>query len=58
MGLTHIPDFESDLNEPDKSSNPWKGKNPKRPARISVDMPPEIGETQHGILPEHKIQRV
>ena len=30
MGWTHIPDFESDLNEPDKSNNPWKGKNPKR----------------------------
>ena len=41
MGWTHIPDFESDLNEPDKSNNPWKGKNPKRPARISVDMPPD-----------------
>ena len=41
MGWTHIPDFESDLNEPDKSNDPWKGKNPKRPARISVDMPPD-----------------
>ena len=41
MGWTHIPDFESDLNEPDKSNNPWKGKNPKRPARISVEMPPD-----------------
>ena len=41
MGWTHIPDFESDLNEPDKSNNPWKGKNPKRPARISVDIPPD-----------------
>ena len=36
-----IPDFESDLNEPDKSNNPWKGKNPKRPAHISVEMPPD-----------------
>ena len=41
MGWTHIPDFESDLNEPDKSNNPWKRKNPKRPAHISVDMPPD-----------------
>ena len=41
MGWTHIPDFESDLNEPDKSNNPWKGKNPKRPAHISVAMPPD-----------------
>ena len=41
MGWTHIPDFESDLNEPDKSHNPWKGKIPKRPARISVAMPPD-----------------
>ena len=41
MGWTHIPDFESDLNEPDKSNNPWKGKHPKRPARISVEIPPD-----------------
>ena len=34
MGWTHIPDFESDLNEPDKSNNPWKGKNPKRPVYL------------------------
>ena len=32
MGWTHIPDFESDLNQADKSNNPLKGKNPKRPA--------------------------
>ena len=41
MGWTHIPDFESNLNEPNKSNNQWKGKNPKRPARISVDLPPD-----------------
>ena len=41
MGWNHIPTFESDLSEPDKSNNPWKGKLPKRPARISVAMPPD-----------------
>ena len=29
MGWNHIPTFESDLSEPDKSNNPWKGKLPK-----------------------------
>ena len=41
MGWNHIPTFESDLSEPDKSNNPWKGKLPKRPARVSVAMPPD-----------------
>ena len=41
MGWDHIPTFESDLSELDKSNNPWKGKNPKRPSRISVAMPPD-----------------
>ena len=41
MGWNHIPTFESDLSEPDKSNNPWNGKLPKRPARISVAMPPD-----------------
>ena len=41
MGWNHIPIYESDLSEPDKSNNPWKGKNPKKPARISVAMPPD-----------------
>ena len=41
MGWNHIPTFESDLSEPDKSNNPWKGKLPKRPARISLAMPPD-----------------
>ena len=41
MGWSHIPVYESDLSEPDKSNNPWKGKNPKKPARISVAMPPD-----------------
>ena len=40
MGWDHIPTFESDFSEPDKTNNPWKGKNPKRPSRISVAMPP------------------
>ena len=41
MGWSHIPVYESDLSEPDKSNDPWKGKNPKKPARISVAMPPD-----------------
>ena len=36
-----MPTFESGLGEPDKSNNPWKGKTPKCPARISVVMPPD-----------------
>ena len=41
IGWNHIPTFESDLSEPDKSTNPWKGKLPKRPACISVAMSPD-----------------
>ena len=41
MGWNHIPVFEADFGEPDKSNNPWKGKVPKRPARVSVAMPPD-----------------
>ena len=41
MGWSHIPVYKSVLSEPDKSNNPWKGKNPKKPARISVAMPPD-----------------
>ena len=41
MGWHHIPAFETDYSEPDKSNNPWKGKNPRRPTRISVAMPPD-----------------
>ena len=41
MGWNHIPTFESDLSELDKSNNSWKGKNPKRPACISVAMLPD-----------------
>ena len=28
MGWHHIPTFECDLSELDKTNNPWKGKNP------------------------------
>ena len=41
MGWNHIPVFEADFSEPDKSNNPWKGKVPQRPARVSVAMPPD-----------------
>ena len=41
MGWHHIPAFETDFSEPDKSNNPWKGKNPRKPTRISVAMPPD-----------------
>ena len=41
MGWNHIPAFESDFSEPDKSNNPWKGKQPRKPTRISVAMPPD-----------------
>ena len=41
MGWHHIPTFETDYTEPDKSNNPLKGKNPNKPTRISVAMPPD-----------------
>ena len=41
MGWNHIPVFEADFSELDKSNNPWKGKVPKLPARVSVAMPPD-----------------
>ena len=41
MGWHHIPTFETDYSEPDKSNNPWKGKHPRKPTRISVAMPPD-----------------
>ena len=41
MGWNHIPVFEADFSEPDKSNNPWKGKVPRRPACVSVAMPPD-----------------
>ena len=39
MGWHHIPTFETTYSEPDKSNNPWKGKNPRKPTRVSVAMP-------------------
>ena len=39
MGWHHIPTFETNYSEPDKSNNPWKGKNPRKPTRVSVAMP-------------------
>ena len=41
MGWHHIPTFESDYSEPNKSNNLWKGKQPRKPTRISVAMPPD-----------------
>ena len=41
MGWHHIPTFEISYFEPDKSNNPWKGKKPRKPTRVSVAMPPD-----------------
>ena len=41
MGWHHIPAFETNFSEPDKSNNPWKGKNPRKQTRFSVAMPPD-----------------
>ena len=41
MGWHHIPTSESDFAEPDRSNNTWKGKQPRKPTRISVAMPPD-----------------
>ena len=41
MGWHHIPTFESDFTELNKSNNLLKGKIPKKPTRISVAMPPD-----------------
>ena len=41
MGWDYIPVFESDLAEPGKTNNPWRGKHPRKPARISMAMPPD-----------------
>ena len=41
MGWHHIPAFETTFSEPDKSNNPWKGKNPRKPTHVSVAMPPD-----------------
>ena len=41
MGWHHIPTFETTCSELGKSNNPWKGKNPRKPTRVSVAMPPD-----------------
>ena len=41
MGWHHVPTFETTYSEPDKFNNPWKGKNPRKPTRVSVAMPPD-----------------
>ena len=41
MGWDYILVFESDLAEPDKTKNLWRGKHPRKPARISVAKPPD-----------------
>ena len=41
MGWHDIPAFETTFSEPDKSNNPWKGKNPRKLTRVSVAMPPD-----------------
>ena len=39
MGWNFIPDFELEYSDPDKSNNPWRGKNPKTSSKVSVAMP-------------------
>ena len=39
MGWDFIPDFELEYSDPDKSNNPWRGKNPRPGTIISVEMP-------------------
>ena len=39
MGWNFIPDFEFEYSDPDKSNNPWHGKNPKTSSKVSVAMP-------------------
>ena len=39
MSWNFIPDFELEYSDPDKSNNPWRGKNPKASSKISVEMP-------------------
>ena len=41
MGWHHVPTFETTFSDPDKTNNPWKGKNPQKPTRVSVAMPPD-----------------
>ena len=39
MGWNFIPDFELEYSDPDKSNNPWRGKNPRTSSKVSVAMP-------------------
>ena len=39
MGWNFIPDFELENSDPDKSNNPWRGKNSKTNSKVSVAMP-------------------
>ena len=39
MGWNFIPDFELEYSDPDKSNNPWHGKNPRSTSKVSVAMP-------------------
>ena len=39
MGWNFIPDFELAYSDPDKSNNPWRGKNPRSATKVSVEMP-------------------
>ena len=41
MGWHHIPTFKTNYSELHKSNNSWKGKNPRKPTRISVAMLPD-----------------
>ena len=38
MGWNFIKDFELEYSNPDKSNNPWGGKNPRASPKISVEM--------------------
>ena len=41
LGWNHIPDFELSVSDGDRSDNPWKGKNPRKSGKVSVELPPD-----------------
>ena len=41
LGWNHIPDFELSVSDGDRSDNPWKGKNPRKTGKVSVELPPD-----------------